>query len=99
LLRIDNVQSENKTSHLTGERLSYAFNIKIIHRMLSVIKESSKINKTNLAGKAGLNYNRCVKYTDILLMLGWIKVIFEDPNYVTITENGIDIINKLSNSM
>lgn len=75
---------------------SYAFNIKIACRILSILVENGRINRTNLAGKSGLNYNRCVKYTEILLRLGWARIIFDDSNYLAITNNGLETMNKLS---
>ncbi len=53
-------------------------------------------NRTKLAGKSGLNYNRCVKYINILMMFGWIKIVFDDDNYLAITDKGLEIINRLS---
>ncbi len=75
---------------------SSSFNINIIFRILSILKENGNINRTNLAGKSGLNYGRCVKYIDMLITLGWIKTVFVDGTNISITDKGIEFINRLS---
>lgn len=75
---------------------SSSFNIKIIFRILSILREHGNINRTNLAGKAGLNYGRCVKYIDMLITLGWIKTVFADGTNISITDKGMEFLNSMS---
>lgn len=60
--------------------------------MLNVLSEHGRrIKKTNLASKAGLNYNVCLRYIQMLNNLGWIEVNAE----VSITEEGKTVYAKL----
>jgi CheY-like chemotaxis protein/predicted transcriptional regulator len=62
---------------------SYSFDV--AKRMLNVLSEQgTSMKKTNLASRAGLNYNVCLRYVRILDILGWVEVNSE----VTITEIG-----------
>ncbi len=74
---------------------SSSFNINIIFRILSILREHGDINRTNLAGKSGLNYGRCVKYVDMLITLGWIKTVFANGTNISITDKGIEFLNSL----
>jgi len=62
--------------------------------MLTTLHENGHINRTNLAGKTGLNYSNCIKYINLLKLLGWVQVIYDDGHYVAITEKGIDVIER-----
>lgn len=89
--------SENSFYHSLQDTLSStSLNMGVALRILSILREHGHTNKTNLAGKSGLNYSRCVKYVKILMMLGWIKIVFDDDNYLAITDKGIEIVNRLS---
>ena len=77
--------------------MSSTFNISIINRILVALQEKGRINRTNLAGLAGLNYNQCVKYVNLLQMLGWVRVVFCDGHQITIDEKGIEIIKRFNN--
>jgi CheY-like chemotaxis protein/predicted transcriptional regulator len=69
-----------------------SFSFDVIKRMLDVLSEEGrKVKKTNLASKAGLNYNVCLRYMRMLNYLGWIKV---NPE-VSITEEGKRVCAKL----
>ena len=79
-------------SIFSKEKKRYAdtFSIHVMMRILGTLHENGRTNRTNLAGKAGLNYNKCIKYINLLLKLGWIKVIFDDTYNLVITEKGIE---------
>jgi CheY-like chemotaxis protein/predicted transcriptional regulator len=69
---------------------SYSFDV--AKRMLDVLREQgTSMKKTNLASRAGLNYNVCLRYVRILDILGWVEVNSE----VTITEIGKRVFAKL----
>jgi predicted transcriptional regulator len=76
---------------------SKAFNVNVIIRILSILHENGRFNRTNLAGRSGLNYNKCVSYVKLLQSLEWIKIISDDGLFVVITEKGTEIIEKLTN--
>ena len=78
---------------------AYTFSIHIISRILTALREKGRVKRTNLAGMAGLNYKQCVKYVNLLLLVDWIRVAFEDSFLIiTITEKGIDVIERLGSS-
>jgi CheY-like chemotaxis protein/predicted transcriptional regulator len=62
-----------------------SFSFDVIERILDVLKENgTSMKKTNLATRAGLNYNVCLRYIRMLSNLGWIEVNSE----VNITDAG-----------
>ncbi len=63
--------------------------------MLEILQENGHIKRTQLAGKTGLNYNKCIKYINLLKILGWADVIFDETYYVTITQSGKDAAKSL----
>ena len=79
----------------------YATTIKIdvLRRLLATLHENGRTNRTNLAGKTGLNYGNCIKYINLLRLLGWIELIYNDGYYVTITEKGVDVIERFVNHL
>jgi predicted transcriptional regulator len=83
---------ENELYRVLDSQISSSFNIKIVYRMLSTLMEHGRMNRTNLAGKTGLNYVRCVKYVQILLMLGWINQLFAGQDYLAITDKGREFV-------
>lgn len=74
------------------------FNMKTALRILSILIENGRINKTVLAKKVGLNYDICIKYVDILLMLDWVRPIFDGYDYLVITVKAREFVNQLSTS-
>lgn len=83
-------------SKKTGYHVSNTFNMKIICKILVTIRERGRINRTNLAGMSGLNYNQCIKYVNLLRLLDWVHVVFDDNYQIIITEKGIEIIQRLN---
>lgn len=65
--------------------------------MLTTLLENGRIKRTNLAGKTGLNYSNCIKYVNLLQLLGWVEVSYDDNHYVGITEKGIEIVERFPN--
>ena len=84
----------NLKSIFSSENKKYAdnFSIHVMMRILKTLHEHGNTNRTNLAGKAGLNYNKCIKYINLMLKLEWIDVIFDDTYNFVITEKGIKVI-------
>lgn len=74
------------------EKALGSFSFDVAKRMLDVLIENGiSMKKTNLASKAGLNYNVCLRYIRILNNLGWVEANSE----VSITEIGRGIFTKL----
>jgi predicted transcriptional regulator len=62
-----------------------SFSFDVTERMLDILNEHGiGMKKTNLASKAGLNYNVCLRHIKMLNSLGWVEVNSE----VSITEIG-----------
>jgi CheY-like chemotaxis protein/predicted transcriptional regulator len=69
----------------------------VIRRILQVLAESGPLNKTRLAGKAGINYGACTKYLQQLVRLQWAETekSQEDSELVSITTEGLASLSKL----
>ena len=89
------IEMTRKSVDISG--IASTFNIHIIRRMLEALRYDGKVKRTQLASKSGLSYNKCVKYIDLLKLLGWLDVILADGYYCTITQSGKEILEKLLN--
>src|SRR5438309_5947235 len=78
------------------EYLSNSFNIDIMSRILLALREKGRINRTNLAGMAGLNYKQCIKYVNLLQLLGWVHIVLDDGHQVIITGEGIEMVERFT---
>lgn len=77
---------------MMNEKALGSFSFDVAKRMLEVLSEHGiSMKKTNLASKAGLNYNVCLRYVRILNILEWVEVNSE----VRITEIGKGVFAKL----
>jgi CheY-like chemotaxis protein/predicted transcriptional regulator len=61
-------------SIMSEESVEGSFSFDVTKRILGMLSESSPIKKTNLAIKTGLNYNVCLRYINMLQVLGWLEV-------------------------
>lgn len=77
------------------EQYATTLNLKVILRILTALHESGNVKRTNLARKTGLNYNKCVRYLNLLQLLGWIKVVTKEGFFVAITERGTEIVKRI----
>src|SRR5215211_147175 len=69
-----------------------SFSFDVIERILDLLSQQGiSMKKTNLASKAGLNYNVCLRYILMLGSLGWIEVNSE----VRITDIGKGVFANL----
>ena len=85
---------------LVNLRTEYAntFSINVIKRIMQILYDNGRLKRTNLAGMSGLNYNKCIRYLNLLHVLGWIRILFDDGScFVTITDKGIETIERLEN--
>ena len=66
-------------------------------RLLQALIESGPLGKTRLSGKAGINYEMCIKYVSFLMMLNWVEIIkrVDGTEHVSITSEGIEHLRKL----
>lgn len=70
-----------------------SFSFDVTKRILCTLFNDGSIKKTSLATKTRLNYNVCLRYIQMLKVLGWLEVSSE----VSITETGRNVMNKLLN--
>jgi CheY-like chemotaxis protein len=72
-----------------------SFSFDVTKRILSTLFNEGSIKKTSLATKTRLNYNVCLRYIQMLKVLGWLEVSSE----VSITETGRNVMNRLLNQL
>ena len=70
-----------------------SFSFDVTKRILCTLFNGGSIKKTSLATKTRLNYNVCLRYVQMLKVLGWLEVGSE----VSITETGRNVMNRLLN--
>lgn len=70
-----------------------SFSFDVTKRILCTLINDGSIKKTSLATKTRLNYNVCLRYIQMLKVLGWLEVSTE----VSITETGRNVMNRLLN--
>ncbi|MFY9300567.1 MAG: winged helix-turn-helix domain-containing protein [Candidatus Nitrosotenuis sp.] len=75
--------------------LATSLNILVIKRILAIVHQEGRINRTNLAGKTGLNYVVCSKYVSTLVLFGLLRILSDYNQYIVITERGIEIKKSL----
>lgn len=70
-----------------------SFSFDVTKRILCALYNDGKIKKTTLATRTRLNYNVCLRYINMLRVLGWVDLSSE----VSITETGRNVMNRLLN--
>jgi CheY-like chemotaxis protein/predicted transcriptional regulator len=70
-----------------------SFSFDVTKRILCTLFNDGPVKKTSLATKTRLNYNVCLRYIQMLEVLGWLEVSSE----VSITETGRNVMNRLLN--
>src|SRR5574341_325611 len=70
-----------------------SFSFDVTKRILCKLFNDGSLKKTALATKTRLNYNVCLRYIQMLKVLGWINVSSE----VSITETGRNVMKRLLN--
>jgi CheY-like chemotaxis protein/predicted transcriptional regulator len=70
-----------------------SFSFDVTKRILCTLFNDGSIKKTTLATKTRLNYNVCLRYIQMLKVLGWINVSSE----ISITETGRNVMKRLLN--
>jgi CheY-like chemotaxis protein/predicted transcriptional regulator len=70
-----------------------SFSFDVTKRILCTLYNDGSIKKTTLATKTRLNYNVCLRYINMLKVLGWLDVSSE----VSITETGRNVMKRLLN--
>lgn len=70
-----------------------SFSFDVTKRILCTLFNDGSLKKTTLATKTRLNYNVCLRYIQMLKVLGWINVSSE----VSITETGRNVMKRLLN--
>jgi predicted transcriptional regulator len=70
-----------------------SFSFDVTKRILCTLFDDGSLKKTALATKTRLNYNVCLRYIQMLKVLGWINVSSE----ISITETGRNVMKRLLN--
>ena len=70
-----------------------SFSFDVTKRILCALFNDGSLKKTTLATKTRLNYNVCLRYIQMLKVLGWINVSSE----ISITETGRNVMKRLLN--
>lgn len=70
-----------------------SFSFDVTKRILCTLFNDGSLKKTTLATKTRLNYNVCLRYIQMLKVLGWINVSSE----ISITETGRNVMKRLLN--
>jgi CheY-like chemotaxis protein/predicted transcriptional regulator len=70
-----------------------SFSFDVTKRILCTLFNDGSLKKTTLATKTRLNYNVCLRYIQMLKLLGWINVSSE----ISITETGRNVMKRLLN--
>lgn len=78
----------------SGEPISKP-NLYVLARIIKVLKERKRLNRTNLATYTGLSYDRLVKYLDWMSNKGFIKLDSNDE--VSLTKLGNETYDRLVN--
>jgi CheY-like chemotaxis protein/predicted transcriptional regulator len=72
-----------------------SFSFIVAKRILSALEHNGPTKKTGLAVNSRLNYNVCLKYINMLKLLGWIDITHDKWTFVTITELGREVNGRL----
>lgn len=70
-----------------------SFSFDVTQRLLSILYRDGPTKKTALATKSRLNYNVCLRYIQMLKVLGWLEVSSD----VAISETGRLVLKRLMN--
>ena len=83
-----------------NRRTGSSFSNDVIERLLQTLVESGPIGKTRLSGKAGVNYETCIKYVNFLVMLNLVKIVegVDRTEHVSVTSEGIEHLRKLDSA-
>ena len=86
---------EYATSDQQKTQLAGTFSLHIIKKILLALQEKGRAKRTNLAAMAGLNYKQCIKYVNLLLLLGWVRAASDAGYHILITETGSKMVQRL----
>ena len=78
----------------SGEPISKP-DLYVLARIIKVLKEQKRLNRTNLATYTGLSYDRLVKYLDWMSNKGFIKL--DSNGEVLLTKLGVETYDRLVN--
>ena len=65
----------------------------VIARIIKVLKEKNRVNKTALATSSGIAYDRLLKYLDWMSERKFIKI--DESGYISLTRDGIEVYDDL----
>ncbi|MEO9276535.1 MAG: winged helix-turn-helix domain-containing protein [Nitrososphaera sp.] len=93
--------TESNTRSVIQKRIqnsehNHLVDLNTVKKILEILYTNGRVKRTHLSVKAGMNYERCTRYINILKLIKLVEVILENnSNYVIITQAGIEIINML----
>lgn len=65
----------------------------VIARIIKVLKEKNRVNKTALATSSGIAYDRLLKYLEWMSERKFIKI--DESGYISLTRDGIEVYDDL----
>jgi predicted transcriptional regulator len=78
----------------SGEPISKP-DLYVLARIIKVLKERNRLNRTALATSTGLSYDRLVKYLDWMSSKGFVD--FDSNGEVLLTKLGVETYDRLVN--
>jgi len=78
---------------LSSDEVSSKPDLYVIARIIKVLKEKNRLNKTALATSSGIAYDRLLKYLDWMSDRQFVKI--DDDGYVSLTKEGAKVYEDL----
>ena len=71
---------------ISDSKRSSLVDLKTIKKILEVLSINGHVKRTQLSVKTGMNYERCMRYVNILKLMRLVEIILENNcSYVIIT--------------
>ncbi len=65
----------------------------VVARIINVLKEKNRVNKTTLSTATGLAYDKLTKYLDWMHRKGWVEI--DSDGLVSLTKAGAEVYDEL----
>jgi predicted transcriptional regulator len=78
---------------LNSKETSSKPDLYVIARIIKVLKEKNRVNKTALATSSGIAYDRLLKYLEWMSERKFIKI--DESGYISLTRDGIEVYDDL----
>ena len=81
---------------IPDSKRSNLVDLKTIKKILEILAVNGRVKRTQLSVKTGMNYERCMRYVNILKLIRLVEVVLENNcSYVIATQAGMEIIHFL----